>query len=73
MIFIVIAADTDHPASKLCANNVWSNPELTCQHVDQQIPLAPAATRAMETKILVFQGSLDDVLQRLNAQRQTLE
>ncbi len=73
MIFIVIAADTDLPASKLCANNVWSNPELACQHVDQQIPLAPAATRAMETKILVFQGSLDDVLQEVNAQRQTLE
>ena len=55
------------------AGNVWSNPELTCQHVDQQIPLAPGAAGAMETKILVFQGSLEDVLQKVSAQRQTLE
>ena len=53
--------------------NVWSNPDLTCQHVDQQIPLAPGATGAMETKTLVFPGSLGDVLQKVNAQRQTLE
>ena len=53
--------------------NVWSNPDLTCQHVDQQIPLAPGATGAMETKTLVFPGSLEDVLQKVNAQRQTLE
>jgi hypothetical protein len=55
------------------SGNVWSNPELTCQHVDQQIPLAPGATGATETKMLVFRGSLEDVLQKINAQRQTLE
>jgi len=53
--------------------NVWSNPELTCQHVDPQIRLAAGATAAMETKILVFPGSLDEVLKKVNAQRQTLK
>jgi len=53
--------------------NVWSNPELTCQHVDPQISIAPGASAAMETKILVFPGSLEDVLQKVKAQRQTLQ
>jgi len=53
--------------------NVWSNPELTCQHVDSQIPLAAGAGAAMETKILVFQGSLNDVLKKVDAQRQSLK
>src|SRR6266436_3104360 len=52
--------------------NVWSNPELTCQHVDPQIPLAVGASAAMETKLLVFQGSLDDVLKKVESQRQSL-
>lgn len=52
--------------------NVWSNPELTCQHVDPQIPLAAGAGATMETKILVFQGSLNDVLKKVDAQRQSL-
>jgi len=52
--------------------NVWSNPELTCQHVDPQIPLAAGAGGAMETKILVFPGSLNDVLKKVDAQRQSL-
>src|SRR5438876_554743 len=52
--------------------NVWSNPELTCQHVDPQIPLAVGASAAMETKLLVFQGSLDDVLKKVDSQRQSL-
>jgi hypothetical protein len=53
--------------------NVWSNPELTCQHVDPQIPLAVGASAAMETKILVFQGSLEDVLKKVDAQRASLK
>src|SRR5712692_9752805 len=52
--------------------NVWSNPELTCQHVDPQIPLAVGASAAMETKLLVFQGSLHDVLKKVDSQRQSL-
>ena len=53
--------------------NVWSNPELTCQHVDPQIPLAVGENAAMETKILVFQGSLNDALKKVDAQRQSLK
>jgi hypothetical protein len=53
--------------------NVWSNPELTCQHVDPEIPLAVGASAVMETKILVFQGSLNDVLKKVDAQRQSLK
>ena len=53
--------------------NVWSNPELTCQHVDPQIALGIGARGAMETKILVFQGSLDEVLTMVDLQRQSLE
>jgi hypothetical protein len=41
--------------------------------VDPQIPLTPGASAAMETKILVFPGSLDEVLKKVTAQRQTLE
>jgi len=53
--------------------NVWSNPELTCQHVDPEISLARGASATMETKILVFPGSLDEVLKKVIAQRQSLE
>src|SRR5213080_2660596 len=44
--------------------NVWSNPELTCQHVDPQTPLPPRADATLEVKILVLRGSLNDALQR---------
>jgi len=53
--------------------NVWSNPELTCQHVDPQAPLGPGQQAVLEVKILIFQGSLDQVLQKVNAQRSTLK
>jgi hypothetical protein len=53
--------------------NVWSNPELTCQHVDPEKRLAPRATATVEIKILVFQGSLDEALKKTLAQRQTLQ
>jgi hypothetical protein len=53
--------------------NVWSNPELTCQHIDPQIPLGVGASGTMETKILVFQGSLDDVLEKVDSQRESLK
>jgi hypothetical protein len=52
--------------------NVWSNPELTCQHVDPQTSLAPGQRVALEVKILVFQGSLDHALQKAIAQRAAL-
>jgi len=44
------------------AGNVWSNPELTCQHVDPQTPLAPGQRTTLEVKMLVMRGSLDDAL-----------
>jgi hypothetical protein len=53
--------------------NVWSNPELTCQHVDPQTPLGPGQQAILEVKILIFEGSLDQVLQKVNAQRSALK
>ena len=55
------------------AGNVWSNPELTCQHVDGTSPLAPGQTAIQEEKILVMRGSLDDALRRANQQRASLQ
>ena len=49
--------------------NVWSNPELTCQHVDPQTSLAPGGRAVVEMKILVLRGSLDDALRRSRLQR----
>jgi hypothetical protein len=53
--------------------NVWSNPELTCQHVDPEAPLPPGQTATLEMKILIFHGSLDQVLEKVVAQRNTLK
>ena len=53
--------------------NVWSNPELTCQHVDPQTPLTPGQQAVLEVKILIFQGSLDQALQKVISQRNTLK
>jgi hypothetical protein len=52
--------------------NVWSNPELTCQHVDPQTPLAPGQQAALEVKILVLKTSLDQVLASVAKQRDSL-
>jgi hypothetical protein len=53
--------------------NVWSNPELTCQHVDPQTPLSPGQRASLEVKILVLRSSLDDALQRAIRQRESLK
>jgi hypothetical protein len=53
--------------------NVWSNPELTCQHVDPQAALAPQGVAVLEIKILVFPGSLDDALRKVVKQRGALK
>jgi hypothetical protein len=53
--------------------NVWSNPELTCQHVDPQTPLAPGQQAALEVKILVVKASLDQVLATVIRQRDNLQ
>jgi hypothetical protein len=53
--------------------NVWSNPELTCQHVDPQTSLSPGQRATLEVKILVLHGSLDDALRRAIEQRPSLK
>jgi hypothetical protein len=53
--------------------NVWSNPELTCQHVDPQSPLAPGQHAVLEVKILIFRGTLEQALQKVISQRSTLK
>jgi hypothetical protein len=53
--------------------NVWSNPELTCQHVDPERPLPPRAKVKWDVKILIFQGSLDQALKKIRAQRVLLK
>jgi hypothetical protein len=55
------------------AGNVWSNPELTCQHVDPQTPLTPGQRATVEVKLLVIRGSLDDALRRASQQRGSLQ
>ena len=52
--------------------NVWSNPELTCQHVDPQTTLAPGATAVTEMNILVLRGSLPSAFQHMLQQRDSL-
>jgi hypothetical protein len=51
---------------------LWSNPELTCQHVDPQAALSPGEEVVLETKILVVRGSLDDVFAMAMRQRDSV-
>jgi hypothetical protein len=53
--------------------NVWSNPELTCQHVDPETSLAPGQKKTLEVKILVLEGTLDDALRRVLSQREAMK
>lgn len=53
--------------------NVWSNPDLTCQHVDETAPLAPGGTASLEVKMLVLRGSLDKTLKEVVAERASLK
>jgi hypothetical protein len=53
--------------------NVWSNPELTCQHVDPESPLPARSKVEWDVKILIFQGSLDQVLKKVESQRPLLK
>jgi hypothetical protein len=54
------------------APSVWTNPELTSQHADPQTSLAAGATAALETKMLIFPGTLDQALAKVTAQRNSL-
>ena len=51
---------------------MWSNREFTCQHVDPHAPLGPFGRAVLEVKMLILQGSLDQVLERVKAQREGL-
>ena len=53
--------------------NVWSNPELTCQHVDPAKPLPAGGSAVIEVKILIFRGTLEDALRKVRAQRSLLQ
>jgi hypothetical protein len=53
--------------------HVWSNPELTCQHVDPVTSVAARQKAATEVKILIFKVTLDDALRRVRAQRDKLQ
>jgi hypothetical protein len=53
--------------------NVWSNPELTCQHVDPQTALSPGEEATLETKLLVVRRSLDDVFKMAMQQRDAMK
>jgi hypothetical protein len=53
--------------------NVWSNPELTCQHADPEAPLPHGGKVQLEEKILIFKGTLEEALRKAEAQRPTLK
>lgn len=55
------------------AGNVWSNPELTCQHVDEEKPMGPGQKTVLEVKLLVFAGSLDEALAKVVKQRNAVK
>lgn len=52
--------------------NVWSNPELTCQHADPKVSLEPGQSAVYEVKMLIIRGRLEDVLSRVREQRAKL-
>jgi hypothetical protein len=49
--------------------NVWTNPELTCQHADPQTSLRSGGRATQESKSLLVQGTLADVLKTVQRQR----
>lgn len=49
--------------------NVWTNPELTCQHADMQTSLKPNSASSTELKLFLFPGTLDDLLAKVRVRR----
>jgi hypothetical protein len=49
--------------------NLWTNPELTCQHADPDISVRRHKTGVVEEKMLLFPGTLDDVLRKVHQQQ----
>ncbi len=74
-MIVTVSTDHDWVAASFSRepDNVWSNPELTCQHVDPHVPLPHNAQASYEMKILIFKGTLDDALHKVLAQRETLK
>jgi hypothetical protein len=70
-----LSADRIWVAASFARNpgNVWSNPELTCQHVDPEVSLPHDARAVYEVKILISKGSLADALRQVLAQREALK
>jgi hypothetical protein len=53
--------------------NLWTNPELTCQHADPEAPLLPHQTVVLEEKTLILRGTLADALRYERSERATLQ
>jgi len=53
--------------------NLWTNPELTCQHADPEILLPRHGSGVAEEKILLLRGTLEDVLSKVKVQRGDLK
>jgi hypothetical protein len=48
--------------------NVWSNPELTCQHVDPVAPLPAGGSVTLMVKLFVVRGSVADAFARIRSE-----
>jgi hypothetical protein len=53
--------------------NLWTNPDLTCQHADPDILLPRHESGVAEEKILLLRGTLEDVLSKIKVQRGDLK
>jgi len=51
------------------SRNVWTNPELTCQHADPETGLKAGGKASLELKSLIIQGTLEEVLAKVRQQR----
>jgi hypothetical protein len=49
--------------------NVWTNPELTCQHADPDTSLKGKGKASLEGKTFVLKGTLDQVLRKVEQER----
>ena len=70
-----VSADTKWILATFSRNpgNLWTNPDLTCQHADPDISLTRQSKGIAEEKMLLFQGTLEDVLSKVKARRGDLE
>lgn len=49
--------------------NVWTNPDLTCQHTDPETSLKAGGKATLEVKTFVFRGTLEEVLEKVRRER----